>query len=239
MVKVKVCGITNMADALAAVQAGADLLGFIFYPASQRYVTPPQVRAIVTAVRQERPETVAVGVFVNETAATVARVLDDCGLDAAQLHGDEPPYLLGLEPGRSSPLSGRAYRAVRPRTLDEAVQQGQAFALPSTLRDERLPALLMDTYHTSRMGGTGQVADWSVAAYLAAHYPLLLAGGLTPHNVAAAVQAVRPWGVDVASGVERSPGQKDHAALRAFVAAARTAANEPAPPRPAVSGWII
>jgi phosphoribosylanthranilate isomerase len=149
--------------------------------------------------------------------------LDTCGLNAAQLHGDEPPALLGLNPEQPSPLTGRAYRAVRPRTLDEAAQQGREFALPAAIRGGRLPALLMDTYHATRAGGTGQVADWTVAAYLAAHYPLLLAGGLTPDNVAAAVQAVRPWGVDVASGVERAAGEKDHASIRAFVAAARSA----------------
>lgn len=240
-VKVKVCGVTNAADARAAMAAGADMLGFIFFAKSPRYVTPEQVRDILAAVeppahaRQVEAEharvlthvgVLTVGVFVNESPETVAQVLSFCGLDLAQLHGEEPPATLGLEESRS-PVCGRAYKALRPRTLEEATDLARRYALPLRLRGEgHLPAFLIDAYHPHRRGGTGKTGDWGLASSLASQYPLLLAGGLTPANVAQAVRSVQPWGVDGASGVEESPGQKDHAALRAFVAAAKAIQGE-------------
>jgi phosphoribosylanthranilate isomerase len=173
-----------------------------------------------------------VGVFVNETPDTVAQVIDFCGLDVAQLHGEEPPGQLGLEdgsPGQGpSPLRGRAFKALRPRSLQEGLALTQRYALPTHLRQGgRLPAFLVDAYHPDLRGGTGEVGDWRLAAALANRHPLLLAGGLNPGNVAQAVQSVQPWGVDVSSGVESSPGQKDHATLHAFVTAAKSAAFPP------------
>ncbi len=218
-VKVKVCGVTNAADARGAVAAGADMLGFIFFPKSPRYVTPEQVRTILAA--EEHAKVLTVGVFVNESPETVAQVLRFCSLDLAQLHGEEAPATLGLE-GSQSPVFGRAYKALRSRTYEEATSLARQYALPVRLRGEgRIPAFLIDAYHPHRRGGTGVTGDWSLASSLSSQYPLLLAGGLTPSNVAQAVRSVGPWGVDVASGVEDSPGHKDHAALRAFVAAAK------------------
>jgi phosphoribosylanthranilate isomerase len=223
MVRIKICGLTNIADARAAVWAGADLLGFIFYPASRRHVTPATVRAIVSAVRDDQPDVVAVGVFVNEPVETICQVLDYCGLEVAQLHGDEPPAMLGLDADHPSALRGCAYKALRPATIEGAVRLATVYALPETVRGRCMPALLVDTHDATQRGGTGRAGDWTLAARLAAQYPLLLAGGLTPDNVAVAVRAVRPWGVDVATGVECAPGKKDHAALRAFISAARSA----------------
>jgi phosphoribosylanthranilate isomerase len=237
-VKVKVCGLTSAADARAAMAAGADMLGFIFVPQSPRHVTPGQVRDILATAEPPAPgrqvegeqarvfthgPVLTVGVFVNESPESVAQVLSFCGLDLAQLHGEEPPEALGLDGGRSA-VRGRAYKALRPRTLEEARGLARRYALPPSLRGEgHLPAFLLDAYHPLRRGGTGVTGDWDLAASLAGQYPLLLAGGITPANVTQAVRSVQPWGVDVSSGVEASPGQKDHAALRAFVAAVKAA----------------
>ena len=222
MVRVKVCGLTNADDALAVAAAGADMLGFIFFPGSRRYVTPEAARAILSAVRDRRPEVVAVGVFVNDPVDTVCQVLDFCGLQLAQLHGEEPPEQLGLGVADAGPLHGRAFKALRPRSAEAAALEAERYALPPAVRGPHMPALLLDSYGATQRGGTGQVGDWALATALAARHPLLLAGGLTPANVAQAVHAVRPWGVDVAGGVERAPGEKDHAAVRAFIAAARS-----------------
>jgi phosphoribosylanthranilate isomerase len=233
--KVKICGLTNLADAQAALAAGADLLGFIFFPKSPRYITPERAREIVqaleldrrpptagghegqvTAVGSRQSAVATVGVFVNESSAAVAQILDFCGLDLAQLHGEEPPEMV------TGDLHGRAYKALRPRSLDEALGLASRYAPASSLRGEdHRPAFLVDAYHPHLRGGTGETGDRSLSAALAGRYPLLLAGGLSPANVAEAVRAVRPWGVDVSSGVESSPGQKDHAAVRAFVAIAK------------------
>lgn len=225
-VKVKVCGITNRSDAQEAVAAGADLLGFIFFPKSPRWVMPEQVREILGATKHAN--VLRVGVFVNESAGYIAQVMDFCGLDLAQLHGEEPPAMLGLGEGEThkpqSPLRGRAYKALRPSSLEEALVLTLRYALPPPGQGQDvLPSFLLDAYHPELRGGTGQTGDWQLAASLARQHPLLLAGGLTPANVARAVRIVRPWGVDVASGVEKAPGQKDHAALRAFITAAKAA----------------
>jgi phosphoribosylanthranilate isomerase len=232
-VKVKICGLTNLADAQAALAGGADLLGFIFFPKSPRYVTPERVRDILAGLEPHgqvgRGGVLTVGVFVNESSQAVAQILDFCGLDLAQLHGEEPPTMLGLDDAPVEPLGeerlllhGRAYKALRPRSPEEARDLARRYALPRQLQaGGHLPAFLLDAYHPQLRGGTGETGDWRLAASLAARYPLLLAGGLTPANVAQAVQTVHPWGVDVSSGVEQSPGQKDHAALRAFITAAK------------------
>ncbi len=217
MVQVKICGITNLEDARSAVEAGADLLGFIFYPRSPRYVEPAQVRAILEALKDERAEerkSAAVGVFVDEPAARVAEILARSGVDYAQLHGDEPPAVLAA-------LAPQAFKALRPSSAAEAQIEAEwygEFGPPAG------PQLLLDAYDPDSYGGTGKQADWHTAAGLARLYPrLLLAGGLTPQNVAGAVRTVRPWGVDVSSGVEHRPGEKDHDAVRRFVAAAKGA----------------
>lgn len=207
MTQVKICGITNLEDACAAVEAGADLLGFVFYPPSPRYVAPEVVRDI--AARLPRAGVTLVGVFVNESLGGVLRILDRAGLDLAQLSGDEPVEL-------AAALTGRAYKGLRPRTAAEL--RAQAAAYGAGPGDARAPDLLVDAYHPRHYGGTGQTTDWATAAALARERRLLLAGGLTPENVAEAVRTVRPWGVDVSSGVEARPGRKDHAAVRQFIA---------------------
>jgi phosphoribosylanthranilate isomerase len=223
-VKVKICGLTKVSDTRAAIAAGADLLGFIFARESPRFVTPLQVRRILAATQPNQAGVRTVGVFVNETLAAVARLLAFCGLDLAQLHGDEPPTFLGCMPGSSTLLRGRAYKGLRPRSIDEAIELARSYAVPGDARTgDLMPAALLDSFCSDRRGGTGAVADWSIGARLAAEYPLLVAGGLSPSNVAEAVSVVRPWGVDVSSGVEARPGHKDHAAVLAFIEAAKTA----------------
>lgn len=216
-VKVKICGLTNLADAEAAVEAGADLLGFIFYPKSPRYVSPEMVQAIVAALRggdngRSASGPLMVGVFVNTAADEIAAILDQTGLDYAQLHGDEPPATVAA-------LNGRGFKALRPTSADLALAQAADYA---AYPGPAAPQLHIEGYSPTAYGGAGARADWSIAAQVAAAYPrLLLAGGLDPDIVHLAIRQVRPWGVDVSSGVETSPGRKDHAKLRAFIAAAR------------------
>jgi phosphoribosylanthranilate isomerase len=219
--RVKICGITNLDDALLATEAGADLLGFILYLKSPRYVQPDQVQGIVAHLRSLTIRPLLVGVFVDEPVEQVQRTLDECGLDLAQLHGSEPPAEVAL-------LAPRAYKALRPQTRGEGEAAVAAYAgsivgvgLNPGLPDR--PEFLIDAYHPWRFGGTGEVADWHAARVIARRYRILLAGGLTPGNVGQAIAEVRPWGVDVSSGVEAAPGRKDPAQVRAFIAAAQRA----------------
>lgn len=216
---VKICGITNLEDAILAGEAGADYLGFILWEGSKRAVDAATVAAITSKLRERPAPALLVGVFVNEDPAVAAEVLTACHLDLAQLSGEEPPAAVG-DP--ASPLYGRAYKAVRPASLAEAEAEAEWYA--ATEPGDGLPALLLDTYHPTLRGGTGAIGDWALAAQVAAHVPrLMLAGGLTPENVASAVRQVQPYAVDVASGVEASPGRKDPARVRAFIANARSA----------------
>lgn len=222
--KVKICGITNLEDALAAADAGADMLGFIFYPPSKRSIDVETARAI-TAVLHNRPSSpTLVGVFVNETAATMAHILDTCQLDLAQLSGEEVPKLVG---DGDSPIYGRCYKALRPSSLAEAEADAEWYSVNSehaSLSNLQFPSLLIDTYHPTLRGGTGETGDWAMSAQLAQAVPgLMLAGGLNAQNVAEAVRQVRPFAVDVASGVEASPGKKDADLVRAFIRNAKTA----------------
>lgn len=221
MVYVKICGITNLEDARVAAEAGADFLGFIFYPKSPRYVTPEQAGKITRAIRAEFAEQSPrfVGVFVDEPVDAVRTIIETAGLDLAQLHGAETP-------AEVTALAPYAFKALRPQTLAEAQQAlktyvpapSTVYGLPST------PDLLIDAYHPHQMGGTGQVADLEIARWLAERCRLLLAGGLTPDNVVDAIAQVRPWGVDVSSGVEIAKGRKDHGKVRAFIKAVSTSA---------------
>jgi phosphoribosylanthranilate isomerase len=217
--RVKICGLTNLEDAVTAVEAGADYLGFILWPGSKRAVAAETVTSITAALRRRPDCPVLVGVFVNAEPAAAAALLADCGLDLAQLSGEEPPAHVG-DP--ASPLYGRAYKTVRPSSLEEAEAEAEWYAAPQA--DGEQPALLLDSYHPVLRGGSGETGNWAVAAALAAQVPrLMLAGGLTPENVAGAVRQVRPYAVDVASGVERAPGQKDAERVRSFVRRAREA----------------
>ena len=208
--KIKICGITTLEDALAAVEAGADMLGFNFYPPSPRYIAPSACAPMIAALRVRGAATTIVGVFVNMSPSGVAAIMDECGLDLAQLSGDEPPSDLLM-------LGERAFKGIRPGDAAAA----RALAARYIMRAAP-PVLLVDaSAGAGQFGGTGQVGDWDAAAAAATAHPILLAGGLRPENVAAAIAAVQPWGVDVASGVESSPGRKDAAKMRAFVRAAR------------------
>lgn len=203
--KIKICGITNVEDARAAVEAGADALGFVFHAASPRCVAPDTARAIIA---QLPPFVLAVGVFVNEEVKVVRDVMDACGLSLAQLHGDESA-------GYCESLGRPVLRAIRLK------DRGSLLALAEYKGRARVRGFVVDAFSESAYGGTGRVADWALAAEAAAVAPVLLAGGLTADNVGEGIRTVRPYGVDVSSGVEASPGKKDHVKLVAFVRAVR------------------
>jgi phosphoribosylanthranilate isomerase len=213
--KVKICGITNLEDAQAAIEAGADMLGFNFYSKSPRYISPGIARSIVEHVRSRERVPTLVGVFVNSNLDEVQSILQATELDLAQLHGDEPPEFL-------EQLKGCGFKALRPVSVEETEVNSVKYVPPGSQE----PALLVDAYRKDQYGGTGQVGDWSIAARLAERYSILLAGGLTPENVAEAIRQVKPWGVDTASGVEVSPRQKDAAKMRAFIEQCQQIGNE-------------
>ncbi|MGC9347843.1 MAG: phosphoribosylanthranilate isomerase [Anaerolineae bacterium] len=217
MTRVKICGITQLDDGRCATEAGADYLGFIFYPKSARYIAPAHAGAIVQALRAEfGPRTpTMVGVFVNEPMAGVAAIVNEANLDLVQLHGDESPATVAQ-------LRPHAFKALRPRTLDEAKRALEAYASGGPVGNKR-PDLLVDAYHPTERGGTGHRADLEIATWLASRCRLLLAGGLRPENVRDAIVSIRPWGVDVSSGVEKAKGVKDHQRVRAFVRAVQLA----------------
>jgi phosphoribosylanthranilate isomerase len=206
MTIVKICGLRTIEHALAALEAGADLLGFIFAPA-RRQVSPAEVAAISSAVRAAPggDRVGLVGVFVNETPERMAATAAECGLDAIQLSGDEDEQVL-----RELPPARTIIKAVR--LAGAAAEQGWLRAQGSRL--------LVDAHVPGAYGGAGVVADWGRAAEMARRRPIILAGGLTSTNVATAIEQVRPWGVDVSSGVE-TDAVKDSAKIRAFVAAVR------------------
>ena len=209
-VKVKICGLTNLADAQVALDAGADFLGFILYAKSPRYIAPAQVAELLAQLALP-PHVKSVGVFVNTPSEEVSAILDATGLNFAQLHGDEPESALAA-------LKGSGYKAVRPADASAAANALAYISYPKS----PAPQLLLDAYHPNVYGGTGQQADWGLAATIVQSTPrLLLAGGLTAENVADAIATVAPWGVDVASGVESTPGRKDHDLVRAFLANAK------------------
>ncbi|MCY3556289.1 MAG: phosphoribosylanthranilate isomerase [Gemmatimonadetes bacterium] len=198
-VRIKICGITNEADAAAAVRAGADALGFIFYEGSPRCVTPGRAAEIVAGLP---PFVVPVGVFVNASADDVDGICGAVGIQVVQLHGDEPP-------GFCEALGRPVIKAFRVR---DASWKSDAEGYP-------VDAVLLDTYAEDRYGGTGATFDWWLVE--GSPHRVILSGGLNPDNVAEAVSCVRPYGVDTGSGVEREPGRKDHGKIRDFVEAVR------------------
>jgi phosphoribosylanthranilate isomerase len=203
--KVKICGITIVEDAEVAVWAGADALGFVMYRKSPRFVEPAMARAIVAGLP---PFVLPVGVFVNEEAERVRVLMDECGLALAQLHGDESAqYCQNL--GRP------ALKAIRLKDRDGFL------ALAEFHGRANVRGFLIDAFSDHAYGGTGQTVDWTLAQEAARSAPIILAGGLNPGNVAQAVQMVRPYGVDVSSGVEQRPGKKDPDKVKAFIQAAR------------------
>ena len=203
--KVKICGVTTVADALMCAEAGADLIGLNFYRQGKRYVSPAAAREIAAALRALPRPPALVGVFVNETAAFMVAVLDECGLDFAQLSGDEPDEVLAA-------MGARGFKGLRHLT--------HASRFTNHASPPNRPDFLLDAHVPGEYGGTGRTADWGAATDAARQWRVLLAGGLTPVNVAEAVRQVKPWGVDVASGVEHSPRAKDAAQVRSFIQAA-------------------
>jgi phosphoribosylanthranilate isomerase len=198
MVRVKICGITNLEDALLAADLGAHALGFIFHAKSPRQVAPETAREII---RQLPPLVLSVGVFVNEESAVVRDLAARLGLDWVQLHGAEPPDYC--------------------RSLGRRVMKGFRVQDKNSLKDLEayrgaVQAFLLDTYKKGQVGGTGETFDWELARQAQGYGPIVLAGGLTPANVVLAIKTAQPQAVDVASGVEAAPGKKDPEKLRAF-----------------------
>ena len=215
MFQTKICGITNVEDALVVAQAGADAIGLNFYSRSPRHITEAAAGEIVRALPAG---IVKVGLFVDTPAADICRLFDHLPLDLIQLHGDQPPEF----------LAQLGDRPVMPAFRVGPERLGPVTAYLTRCRElaQRPAMVLLDALVVGEYGGTGQIADWSAAQTLAVESdvpPLVLAGGLTPANVAAAIRTVGPTAVDVASGVESRPGRKDPALVEAFLRAARTA----------------
>jgi phosphoribosylanthranilate isomerase len=206
MIRVKICGITNAADALAAVDAGANLLGFNFYEKSPRHIEEAEA-AKIRALLPKKVE--AVGIFVNALTADITALRKSVKFDLAQLHGDEDAETVS-EIARSVPVI-KAFRVEPEFPLAILNEFPDAFAF------------LFDAASAGQYGGTGRTTDWDVARRAAKDRRIILAGGLKVENVAAAVRIVRPYGVDVASGVESRPGKKDHGRLREFIQEVRRA----------------
>ena len=199
--RVKICGITSLDDARHAADCGADALGFVFYPGSPRCIDPDQARMIIAELP---PMITTVGLFVNESPARIRQTVELCGLNTVQLHGDE-------DPGQCCYAPCRVIKAPRLRPgMDDSIFSAY-----------RVSALLLDAYVPDRPGGTGQCCDWQRAKEIAARHRVILAGGLNPENVAAAVRQVQPYAVDVSSGVEAKPGQKDPDKVASFIRMAR------------------
>jgi phosphoribosylanthranilate isomerase len=198
MVKVKICGITTREDALMAVEAGADALGFVFYPLSPRHISPEDAAGII---RDLPPFAQTVGLFVDQDISVVNETADMCGLDLIQLHGDESPEYC---------------ESVRRRVI-KAFRVKDISILDSLVRF-RVAGCLLDAWSPAAPGGTGQTFNWGIAAEAVKRgHRIVLAGGLTPDNVAEAVRRVNPCAVDVSSGVESSPGRKDADKIRKFI----------------------
>ncbi|MCC7201961.1 MAG: phosphoribosylanthranilate isomerase [Nitrospirae bacterium] len=201
MVKVKICGITNIEDALAAAEAGADALGFVFYPESPRFIDPGKARAIIARL----PVFItSVGVFVDETEDLIRRIIREGGIQVLQFHGAESPVLCNR-------FREKAIKAIRIK--DE-----------QSIRDMKMydvDTFLLDTMADGAKGGTGKTFNWKYAEMAKEHGRIILSGGLNPANVGEAVRQIRPYGVDVSSGVEISPGKKDHIKIMEFIREAK------------------
>jgi phosphoribosylanthranilate isomerase len=203
-VKVKICGITNISDAIAAVDFGADALGFVFFEGSPRYILPEAAAAIIN---QLPPFTTTIGVFVDEKPEQVEKIIALTRIDIVQFHGNEPPGMCDV--------SRHSIKAIRVKSLESLE--------PLNNYKDRVSAFLLDTFTPNVLGGTGQIFNWDIAVYAKQFGRIILAGGLTPDNVAEAVKRVRPYGVDVSSGVESKKGEKDHKKMKLFIGRAKGA----------------
>lgn len=201
MVKVKICGITNEEDALQAVDAGADALGFVFYNLSPRCIT---FEAAEKIIRKLPPFVAAVGVFVNNPATFVTSAAERSGINIVQLHGDETP-------GFCAGLRHKVIKAFRVRDITSL----------DAIRTYPVSGYLLDAYVPGTYGGTGLTFNWETARIAKQYGPIILAGGLNPSNVRKAVETVAPYGIDVSSGVESAPGKKDHAKVAELIRRAK------------------
>ena len=201
MVKVKICGITNLEDALASAEAGADALGFVFYPESPRFIDPGMARAIIARL----PVFITtVGVFVDESEDLIRRIIREGGIQVLQFHGTESPVLC-------SRFREKAIKAIRIRD-EENIREMQMYDVDT---------FLLDTMVEGIKGGTGKTFNWKYAEMAKEHGRIILSGGLNPYNIGDAVRQLKPYGVDVSSGVEIKPGKKDHDKIREFVREAK------------------
>ena len=195
--KIKVCGMTSLEDTLVAVEAGADAVGFIFYKKSPRSVT---IKTVCEIVDKLPPFVDAIGIFVNESAEQINKIADRCKLDRVQLHGDETPAFC-------KKIRRRVIKAIRVKDIQSLKK----------LSDFPVSGFLLDTFSEDQRGGTGKVFDWNLVHPAKKYGAVILAGGLTPNNVRQAIHRVKPYGVDVCSGVESLPGIKDHKKVKAFI----------------------
>ena len=197
MIKIKICGIRNLEDAIAAAEAGADALGFVFYPESPRFIDPGNVRHIISKL----PVFITyIGVFVDEKEDVIRRILRESGIQLLQFHGSESPMLC-------TRFREKVIKSIRIRDAGSI----------ESMKMYPLDTFLLDTYHAEVKGGTGKAFDWGIAEKAKEHGKIILSGGLTPSNVEEAIRRVKPYGVDVSSGVEKSPGKKDHMKIKKFI----------------------
>ena len=212
MTRIKICGLKDELCALAAAEAGADFIGLVFAP-SPRRITPTRAEKIAAAVKQSGRATQVVGLFVNRAAKEVNEIADFCHLDRVQISGDEP-WEYGAEINRPLIKVVRVSRKQSPREIGATLAHG------TKILAHQKPLFLLDVKVKGKYGGTGMPLDWKLVRPVAAQFPVIIAGGLTPENVARAIKAVSPWGVDVSSGVEVG-GVKHAARIRAFIEAVR------------------
>jgi phosphoribosylanthranilate isomerase len=214
MTYVKICGIKNKEQALAAAKAGADFIGMVF-TTSPRQITLDAGKKICVAIKTHYPKVKTVGVFVNYPLALLQMTADRCGLDWVQMHGTEP-WEFCKELDRPVIKVARVARNYSPETICETFEYGKKL-----LADRKL-LFMLDTSSKDKFGGTGQAFDWSQARTIAERFPVIVAGGLNPENVAAAIEMIAPWGVDVSTGVE-TKGAKDMEKIHRFIQAVRDA----------------
>ncbi len=201
MIRVKICGITNLEDAMAAAELGADAVGFVLYPNSPRCVKPSLAK---TMIAQVPPYVTTVGVFANQDSKEILDIVEECGFDLVQLQGDESPEFCQR-------LGPRVVKAIRVKDHD-SIKRMATYSVR---------AFVLDTYRENQFGGTGERFDWALVLQARQYGRIILAGGLTPENVGEAVTKVQPYGVDVSSGVEQRMGKKDHTKIEKFIKQAR------------------
>lgn len=201
-VRIKICGITNLDDALAAVDFGADALGFVFFRGSPRFISCKDAAAII----KNLPSFITtIGVFVDEKPKEIKKITDSTGIDVIQLHGNEPPEMCNL--------SRRIIKAIRVKSLESLD--------PLIYYRDMVSVFLLDTFTPNVFGGTGQIFNWDIAVEAKQFGRIILSGGLTPDNISNAVTRVKPYGVDVSSGVESEKGKKDHKKMKLFIERAK------------------